>query len=384
QDSGAERINGTEIRIGNSKDSNGNNTVCAEVSTIPAGATNTFQCNGIEGRYINLVIPGSGKILALCEVELVPCVSTETNVALGKMATQSSEWNSKTGAIKANDGNPNSVFRQNSCSCTKRETAPWWRVNLVREFIVSSVTITNRGDCCSERINGAEIRIGNSLENNGNSNPRQLLHFITFILLIMVFLSPKCATIPSIPPGGASTFHCHGMRGRYVNIYLPRTDYLTLCEVVVAGSPTFENVALRGRATQSSQYNFLNAADKAIDGNRHALHGDGSCSQTRAESNPWWRLDLLDMYRVTSVNITNRGDCCPERINGAEIRVGNSLLNNGNNNPVCAIVASIPAGAIATYQCNKMEGRYINIIIPGANKVLALCEVEVSADPLFV
>uniref|UniRef100_A0A8C9RL69 Fucolectin tachylectin-4 pentraxin-1 domain-containing protein n=1 Tax=Scleropages formosus TaxID=113540 RepID=A0A8C9RL69_SCLFO len=158
--------------------------------------------------------------LAVAPSGLVPCVSTETNVALGKMATQSSEWNSKTGAIKANDGNPNSVFRQNSCSCTKRETAPWWRVNLVREFIVSSVTITNRGDCCSERINGAEIRIGNSLENNGNSNPR-------------------CATIPSIPPGGASTFHCHGMRGRYVNIYLPRTDYLTLCEVVVAGSPTF-------------------------------------------------------------------------------------------------------------------------------------------------
>jgi hypothetical protein len=44
-------------------------------------------------------------------------------------------------------------------------------------------------------------------------------------------------------------------------------------------------------------------------------------------------VDLLDVYRVTAVNITNRGDCCPERLDGAEIRIGNSLENNSINNP---------------------------------------------------
>lgn len=52
-----------------------------------------------------------------------------------------------------------------------------------------------------------------------------------------------------------------------------------------------------------------------------------------AETNPWWRLDLLDTYIITSIIITNRGDCCAERINGAQIHVGNSLQDNGASNP---------------------------------------------------
>ncbi|KAL0189897.1 hypothetical protein M9458_016996, partial [Cirrhinus mrigala] len=46
------------------------------------------------------------------------------------------------------------------------------------------------------------------------------------------------------------------------------------------------------------------------------------------------RLDLVNIYRVHRVVVTNRIDCCPEHINGAEIRVGNSLENNGSNNPM--------------------------------------------------
>lgn len=42
----------------------------------------------------------------------------------------------------------------------------------------------------------------------------------------------------------------------------------------------------------------------------------------------------LDSYIVTSVTITNRRDCCPERLNGAEIHIGNSLQNDGAGNPV--------------------------------------------------
>lgn len=95
-----------------------------------------------------------------------------------------------------------------------------------------------------------------------------------------------------------------------------------------------ENVALRGRATQSSQFSFEGAADKAIDGNRHGVYPDGSCSHTKSQTDPWWRVDLLDVYRVTSVNVTNRQDAHVDRIKGAEIRIGNSLENNGKSNPL--------------------------------------------------
>ena len=43
---------------------------CAVISSIPAGATYTFKCSGMEGRYVNIVIPGKKKTLSLTEVEV--------------------------------------------------------------------------------------------------------------------------------------------------------------------------------------------------------------------------------------------------------------------------------------------------------------------------
>ncbi len=40
-------------------------------SSIPGGRSLTFEWNkGIPGRYINVVIPGSNRLLTLCEVEV--------------------------------------------------------------------------------------------------------------------------------------------------------------------------------------------------------------------------------------------------------------------------------------------------------------------------
>jgi hypothetical protein len=92
------------------------------------------------------------------------------------------------------------------------------------------------------------------------------------------------------------------------------------------------NVALKGVASQSSLNGYGNAHN-AIDGNRESDYYKGSCTHTAKETKPWWRVDLLDVTRVTAVSITNRGDDVPERLDGAEIRIGNSLENNGINNP---------------------------------------------------
>lgn len=91
---------------------------------------------------------------------------------------------------------------------------------------------------------------------------------------------------------------------------------------------------MKGRATQSSQFSRLTHADNAIDGRLDAEYLSGSCAHTRLQSDPWWRVDLLAVHKVESVSITNREDCCEWRLDGAEILIGNSLENNGNNNPV--------------------------------------------------
>uniref|UniRef100_A0A671TYN8 Fucolectin tachylectin-4 pentraxin-1 domain-containing protein n=1 Tax=Sparus aurata TaxID=8175 RepID=A0A671TYN8_SPAAU len=159
------------------------------------------------------------------------------------------------------------------------------------------------------------------------------------------------------------------MEGRFVNIVIPgRREFLTLCEVEVTGQPYGKKAPMV-------------VPERAIDGSRASNWHQGSCTHTQKDKNPWWRLDLLRSYKVNTVTITNRKDCCHERINGAEIRIGYSLENYGNANPRCAVITSIPAGESKTFECRGMEGRYVNIVIPGRREFLTLCEVEVTGQP---
>ncbi len=93
------------------------------------------------------------------------------------------------------------------------------------------------------------------------------------------------------------------------------------------------NLATGRTVTQSSTIGTW-FVQQAIDFNPGFTKPSSSCSSTTGQTNPWWRVDLHYIYRVSRVVVTNRLDCCPERINGAEIRIGNSLENNGNNNPM--------------------------------------------------
>ncbi|XP_058623400.1 uncharacterized protein LOC131534509 [Onychostoma macrolepis] len=279
------------------------------------------------------------------------------NRAIGGATIQSStsvDWF----AERAVDGNRGLQQLYTGCSSTLNETDPWWRLDLHDVYRVSKVVVTNRKDCCAEQINGAEIHIGNSLENNGINNP-------------------ICAVIPAIPAGESYNYSCDGLDGRYVIIHVPGDrKILALCEVEVYGYLA-ENLAVSGAAIQSSTSADW-FAEKAIDRGLQQLYT--GCSSTLNETDPWWRLDLQDVYRVNKVVVSNRKDCCAEQINGAEIRIGNSLENNGTNNPICAVIPAIPAGESYSYSCDGLDGRYMIIHIPGDMKILTLCEVKVYGE----
>ena len=54
------------------------------------------------------------------------------------------------------------------------------------------------------------------------------------------------------------------------------------------------------------------------------------CIHTQAGvffQNPWWRVDLGRVKPVNEVYIVNRGDCCGDRLNPFEIRVGKTKLH---------------------------------------------------------
>ncbi|XP_068592334.1 pentraxin fusion protein-like [Cebidichthys violaceus] len=290
---------------------------------------------------------------------------TYQNVALRGKATQSDRPVEPLGAAyNAIDGNRDSNFFAGSCSHTVEQTNPWWRVDLLESYILTSVIVTNRGDCCEDFINGAEIHVGNSVNTDA--------------------ANPVAGVIPQIPLGRSLkiTF-TRRVEGRYVTVLLPGSKrMLTFCEVEVYGyrAPTGENLALQGKATQSSLHS-TGIANNAIDGNRATKWNQASCTHTTQELNPWWRLDLGKTHKVFSVNITNYVALHLQLI-GAEIRIGDSSENNGNSNPRCAVISRISPGFTENFQCNGMDGRYVNIVIPGRSEELILCEVEVYGSRL--
>lgn len=72
------------------------------------------------------------------------------------------------------------------------------------------------------------------------------------------------------------------------------------------------NLALNKPTWQSSvEYNGISGL--AVDGNPLLTDWwSWSCTHTSYESLPWWAVDLRNAYRLTTVKITNRGDCCGE------------------------------------------------------------------------
>ncbi|KAL2079158.1 hypothetical protein ACEWY4_024902 [Coilia grayii] len=166
-------------------------------------------------------------------------VSSAENIASGKPTTLTSSQTSEL----AIDGDPNTY------ALSQVASNPTWRVDLERVYLVDAVSITNRPDCCPEKLNGAEIRIGSA--NNGN---------------------PRCAVVSAVPPGETYTYSCHGMEGRFVLIFIPGDGkQLALAEVQVFGKPA-DNLALSGEATQSSIHHTQEGEAQAPhfthDGNR--------------------------------------------------------------------------------------------------------------------
>ncbi|XP_059496918.1 fucolectin-like [Stegostoma tigrinum] len=139
--------------------------------------------------------------------------------------------------------------------------------------------------------------------------------------------------------------------------------------------PATGNLAGTIRATQSSLADFLGDASNAIDGNNMTDISKGSCSRTKVELSPWWRVDFHYHYRVYQVSITTSSD---KALEGAEIHIGDHLENNGISNELCVKIESIPAGQTQMFNCKPLgvHGVFLTISVPGKETCLRLCEVQ--------
>ena len=77
------------------------------------------------------------------------------NVALGKPASQSSTLGSSYTADKAVDNNLGTF----SHTVGGADPNPWWQVNLGGNYIIQSITLENRRDCCQKRLQDTRVQI---------------------------------------------------------------------------------------------------------------------------------------------------------------------------------------------------------------------------------
>ena len=94
------------------------------------------------------------------------------------------------------------------------------------------------------------------------------------------------------------------------------------------------NYALGKVASQSSTFTHIDhalIATKAVDGNSEGNIASLSCSHTGQGADQWWKVDLSVSRPVFQVSITNRADCCGERLTNFAIYVGDVDSYKGAN-----------------------------------------------------
>ena len=134
----------------------------------------------------------------------------------------------------------------------------------------------------------------------------------------------------------------------------------------------------RHKGTKQSTTVHGGVSSRAVDGNKTGNYYANSCTHTYIglESAPhWWRVDFARRAMISKVIITNRNDCCPDRLGNFTIRIG--FADTNNVNPVCRNNVGISTGITVDFKCNdSMPGRYLYIESHSWD-ALTLCEVEV-------
>ncbi|XP_038145559.1 uncharacterized protein LOC119786342 [Cyprinodon tularosa] len=111
-----------------------------------------------------------------------------------------------------------------TCCVTENQTNSWWRIELQGIYNISCISIYTNPNYVAY-ISGAQIYIGNSLENNGTNN--RLVYNITADKGQEINYKKFYMTVFSFTTSAL---------GRYVTVFRPGQNHLVLCEVNISGT----------------------------------------------------------------------------------------------------------------------------------------------------
>ncbi|MDX1979231.1 MAG: Ig-like domain-containing protein [Bryobacteraceae bacterium] len=150
-----------------------------------------------------------------------PQLSAPVSLAIGKTATQSSQYGAAS-ASRAVDGDINGSWGGNSINHTYNDAQPWWQVDLGAVSNISEVKLWNRTDCCADRLANFHVFVSND----------------PFTGTSVAQTQAQAGVLDLYHPGvaGRSTVFPVGRTGRYLRVQLSVSNYLHLAEVEVMGS----------------------------------------------------------------------------------------------------------------------------------------------------
>jgi RHS repeat-associated protein len=191
------------------------------------GGQVTWQVYGFDGEllaeYAGGALPASpqkeygyrgGELLVAAEAG----GGSQTNLALGKTATQSSEgWGGT--PSRAVDGNTSGNWGDSSTTHTNSDYQAWWQVDLGSVQPINSIKVWNRTDCCGERLYDSYVLVSDA----------------PFTSTDLTATLNQAGASNYYTPGqtGTPTTLTVNRTGRYVRVQLTGTNFLSLAEVQI-------------------------------------------------------------------------------------------------------------------------------------------------------
>ncbi|MCQ6562402.1 family 43 glycosylhydrolase [Paenibacillus mendelii] len=359
-----------------------NSTYASEVYLYP------FQG---EARYVQLKFPTGGQstLIELSEVEIAQekAVTASTNLAIGKTASASSQYDGTYAAGKANDGlnshgtdNPDNAW--SSASGTSLNS--WWKVDLGQQETFKTIEVKFR-----EHIANAAYMVPKTITiqtSNDNTNWTTLI--------------ARSANVPTNGQPYASSAYSYSIngQGRYVRLLFEDGGQDTLVQLSEVGIynrslPQHQrqtlNAAFKRKATASSEYSTMYPASKANDGTNSRRTAENAWASSAAGAvNSWWEVDLGAQTSIQDVALYFR-----EYPYGIAYTVPSNITFEVSNDKVTwtnvKSATNVPAEGLSydsskyTYTLNA-SGRYLRLKFPGGGQssLVELSEVEVRSPML--
>lgn len=288
------------------------------------------------------------------------------NLAEGQTAMQSSiGWDGVSG--RAVDGSTDGSYGNRSIMHTSLENQPWWQVDLNSTYVLESVQLFGRTDCCADRLSDFYILISNN-----DMRGRSLSQLLT---------DPTVWNSYQADAVNGDQEFTTPTTGRFVRIQKNGRGYLQIAETRVYG----KNLAL-GKAAVQSSTGWGGVAGRAVDGDIDGVYGNGSVSHTDSGNQQWWQLDLGQSHQLGRIWLFNRKDCCSERfahfyVFASDQDMSGRSLDSLKNDPnVWQYLEVAAVGKKYLVAAGDAKGRYLRI---QRNTIgyLSIAEVVVNGVP---